>query len=464
MKRVFLTKVIQNSLFDNRKMIRECKFIDLFAGMGGIRTGFELALKDVGINPNCVLTSEIKSHAIDALKENFQHKILFNDIKDLKTDDLPDFDFLLGGFPCQAFSSAGNRDGFCDTRGTLFFEVERILKEKLPYGFLLENVEGLVKHDIKNRDDKVGNTLKTIIQSLENLGYHTNWKVLDSKDFGLAQSRKRIYIVGTLKEKIDLDYFDKIENKLFKDIQEHNKETINSDFTKKILSHFDIDFLYGKAIKDKRGGVNNIHSWDFEIKGKISKQQQHLMTTLLKERRKKHWAEKIGMDWMDGMPLTLEQIQTFSDIDNLEILLDDLVDKGYLKFEHPKIKVKKLLENRSFVERREYDINKPKGYNIVVGKLSFEFSKIIDPYHITPTLVASDVEKLGVIDNNGIRRLTIREGLRLFGYPETYNLDFLDKNITTRRKAFDLLGNTVAVPVINQISKKLIKSFNKFIS
>lgn len=456
-----MTKIIQRSLFENKKHLRECRFIDLFAGMGGIRIGFEMALKEKGIEPNCILTSEIKSHAIEALSKNFEHKVLFNDIKDLKTLELPDFDFLLAGFPCQAFSSAGNRDGFSDTRGTLFFEVERILKEKLPYGFLLENVEGLVKHDLKNKNDEIGNTLKTIINSLEKLGYHTNWKVIDSKDFGLAQSRKRIYIVGTLKDKIDLDNFEKIEKKLFKDIQEYGKDTIKSDFTQKLLSHFDIDFLYGKAIKDKRGGENNIHSWDFELKGRISKIQQELMTTLLKERRKKHWAEKIGIEWMDGMPLTIEQIKTFSNISNLEDLLDDLVDKGYLRFEHPKTKIKKITDNGSMVERREYDITKPKGYNIVVGKLSFEFSKIIDPNHITPTLVASDVEKLGVIDNKGIRRLTIREGLRLFGYPEEYNLDYLDTNQTNRRKAFDLLGNTVAVPVINQIAKKLVSSFDK---
>lgn len=149
---------------------------------------------------------------------------------------------------------------------------------------------------------------------------------------------------------------------------------------------------------------------------------------------------------MDGMPLTLNQIQTFNDDINLDKMLEDLVEKGYLKFEHPKEKVG---------NKRVPDTSKPKGYNIVTGKLSFEYSKILSPYEITPTLVAMDVNKLGIPSLNplGIRRLTIREGLRLFGYPETYSLDILSEN-----KAFDLLGNTVCVPVIKHISKQLLNN------
>ena len=439
--------------------MKEITFIDLFAGMGGIRLGFEQAFNQNNFKTKCILTSEIKVSAIKALKHNFEHDNFSTDVTKIDINNLKDFDFLLAGFPCQAFSSAGNRDGFCDTRGTLFFEIEKILKVKKPYGFILENVEGLVKHDLKNKDDKIGQTLETIIQSLENLGYKVTWKVLDSKDFGLAQSRKRIYITGTLNNKIELDKLSIFSKKNFKDIQEFNKDTMNTNFTKKLLSHLPITELYGKAIKDKRGGSSNIHSWDFGLKGEILEIQRLLLTTLLKERRKKHWAEKIGIDWMDGMPLTLKQIQTFFNDDNLENNLDDLVEKGYIRFEHPKAKVTKITPEGSSITRREQDTSKPKGYNIVSGKLSFEFSKILDPNDITPTLVASDVEKLGVIDGQGIRRLSLKEGLRLFGYPESYSLDIFDKNTSSRRKGFDLLGNTVAVPVIYEISKKLVCSY-----
>ncbi len=436
--------------------MKEIKFIDLFAGMGGIRLGFEQAFNHANFKTKCILTSEIKPSAIEALKNNFEHDNFSTDVTKIDINNLEDFDFLLAGFPCQAFSSAGNRDGFCDARGTLFFEVEKILKEKRPYGFILENVKGLVKDDLKNKDDEIGQTLEIIIKSLENLKYKVNWKVLDSQDFGLAQSRERIYIVGTLDNKIELNEFKIFPKIYFKDIQEFNKDTMDTDFTKKLLSHLPINELYGKAIKDKRGGNSNIHSWDFGLKGEILEIQRVLLTTLLKERRKKHWAEKIGIDWMDGMPLTLEQIETFFQDDDLENNLDDLVKKGYLRFEHPKAKIDKVTETGSIITRREQDITKPKGYNIVSGKLSFEFSKILDPNNITPTLVASDVEKLGVIDGEGIRRLSLKEGLRLFGYPESYSLDIFDKDISSRRKGFDLLGNTVAVPVIHEISKKLV--------
>ena len=439
--------------------LKEIKFIDLFAGMGGIRLGFEQAFNQANFKTKCILTSEIKPSAIETLKNNFEHSNFLTDVTKIDINRLEDFDFLLAGFPCQAFSSAGNRDGFCDTRGTLFFEVERILKEKRPYGFILENVEGLVKHDLKHKDDKIGQTLETIIKSLESLDYKVNWKVLDSQDFGLAQSRKRIYITGTLNNKIELNKFNIFPKINFKDIQEFNKDTMDTDFTKKLLSHLPIKELYGKAIKDKRGGNSNIHSWDFGLKGEILEIQRLLLTTLLKERRKKHWAEKIGIDWMDGMPLTLEQIKTFFQDDNLENNLNDLVKKGYLRFEHPKAKINKITPTGSNISRREHDTTKPKGYNIVSGKLSFEFSKILDPNGITPTLVASDVEKLGVIDGLGIRRLSLKEGLRLFGYPENYSLDIFNKNISSRRKGFDLLGNTVAVPVIHEISKKLVTSY-----
>ena len=316
--------------------MKEIKFIDLFAGMGGIRLGFEQAFNQYDFKTKCILTSEMKPSAIEALNRNFEHDSFSTDVTKIDVSNLEDFDFLLAGFPCQAFSSAGNRDGFCDTRGTLFFEVEKILEAKRPYGFILENVEGLVKHDLKNKDDKIGQTLKTIIKSLEDLNYKVSWKVLDSQDFGLAQSRKRIYITGTLNNEIELDIFSNFSKKNFKDIQEFNKDTMDTNFTKKLLSHLPIDELHGKAIKDKRGGSSNIHSWDFGLKGEILEIQRLLLTTLLKERRKKHWAEKIGIDWMDGMPLTLEQIQTFFNDDNLENNLNDLVQKGYIKFEHPK--------------------------------------------------------------------------------------------------------------------------------
>ena len=434
--------------------MKKIKFIDLFAGLGGIRLGFEKSFQDLGYETECVMTSEIKPYAVETLTKNFSHDYFVGDIFEVENEQIPNFDFLLAGFPCQSFSAAGNRHGFSDTRGTLFFEIERILKDKNPYGFILENVEGLVKHDIDNKKDKIGRTLSTILYKLENeLGYKVSWKVIDSIDFGLPQSRKRIFIVGTKDKKVNLNFTSKKINPL-RTILEKGLEPINSDFVNKLFNHFELKDLYGKSIKDKRGGDNNIHSWDIGIRGDVSEEQRILLNKLFKERRKKHWAEKIGIDWMDGMALTLEQISTFYKNDNLKYLLDDLVKKGYLRFEYPKKLVREKTETGE-KKYRIYDETKSKGYNIVTGKLSFEINKILDPNKIAPTLVATDVSRLAVPDNGGLRKLTIREGLRLFGYPEWYEIPVKEA------EAFDLLGNTVAVPVVEHVANQLAEIYER---
>lgn len=421
------------------------KVIDLFAGLGGIRLGFEQAMDELGLVTDCVFSSEIKPYAIDAYRGFFgKDEKIYGDITTVDVNvDIPDFDFLLAGFPCQPFSSAGNRQGFADTRGTMFFEIERILQEKRDSGnpakgFLLENVEGLINHN-------GGQTLNTIVTRLESLGYVVNYEVLDSQFFGLPQSRKRVYIVGTLDERISLDGFG-LEQADLSTILEQGLPTVNTEFTRHLFANYMPEEVVGRSIKDKRGGKNNIHSWDIELKGPTTFQEREFLNMLLKERRKKHWADKIGIKWMDGMPLTEEQIRTFYDVPNLHEMLVGLTERGYLTYEYPK----QQIVNDEGVAIRMPDETLPKGYNIVAGKLSFEFSKILDPKQLAPTLVAMDVAKLGVIDNGGLRRLTIRECQRLCGYPDNYSLEMISES-----EAFDLLGNTVCIPVIKAISLRL---------
>lgn len=424
------------------------RIIDLFAGLGGIRLGFQQAMEELGLETQCVFASEIKPYAIQAYRGFYGDEEVYGDITLADTKrDIPDFDYLLAGFPCQPFSSAGNRNGFADTRGTLFFEIERILRDKIESkspakGFLLENVEGLVTHNN-------GNTLKTIVTHLENLGYQVSYRLLDSKEFGLPQSRKRVYIVGTLDEKINLKGF-KQREAVLGDILQHGLPTVDTEFTRRLFANYTTQEVIGKSIKDKRGGKNNIHSWDIDLKGETSKEERELLNILLRERRKRHWAEEIGIKWMDGMPLTEAQIRTFYDSPNLHNILIHLTDMGYLVFEHPKKQVK----DENGTVKRIPDETKEKGYNIVAGKLSFEFSKILNPNDIAPTLVAMDVAKLGVVDGEGIRRLTIRECQRLCGYPDNYSLDELNE-----ADAFDLLGNTVCVPVIKDIALRMGQSY-----
>ena len=187
------------------------RFIDLFAGIGGIRLGFE------SVGGRCVFSSEFDEDACTTYEANFgEHPS--GDITKINAADIPDFDILLGGFPCQAFSIIGKKEGFAnETCGTLFFDIERILAEKKPSAFMLENVRNLVAHD-------KGNTFKVIYEHLTALGYHVYPKVLNALDYGVPQKRERIIIVGFLND-IPFEFPEPVpieERKTLSDILETN--------------------------------------------------------------------------------------------------------------------------------------------------------------------------------------------------------------------------------------------------
>lgn len=178
-------------------MSEKIKIIDLFAGIGGIRLGFEKAFNG---NIECVFTSEWNKFSEQTYLANFPDEEIFGDITQIDEKTIPNHDILLAGFPCQPFSQAGLKKGFSDTRGTLFFDIERILKEKKPKAFLLENVKQLKGHD-------KGNTLKTIIEHLKEIGYtNVHYEILKAREFGLPQNRERIYIVGFLDENVTFQF------------------------------------------------------------------------------------------------------------------------------------------------------------------------------------------------------------------------------------------------------------------
>ncbi len=172
------------------------KFIDLFAGIGGFRKGFE----DAGFK--CVFTSEINPQCQQVYETNFSNKP-FGDITKINPTDIPDFDILLGGFPCQPFSISGKKMGFEDTRGTLFFDICQIIDKKQPSVVVLENVKHLIHHD-------KGRTFTVILKALMDLGYNVTHKILNAKDFGLPQNRERIFIIATKKHYFD---FTKLKRK-----------------------------------------------------------------------------------------------------------------------------------------------------------------------------------------------------------------------------------------------------------
>jgi DNA (cytosine-5)-methyltransferase 1 len=172
-------------MYDRRERVR---FIDLFCGIGGFRVAFEEACESVDLVPECVMSSDIDEFCKDSYELNFGDRPL-GDITKIDENDVPDHDLLFAGFPCQPFSIIGNRQGMKDIRGTLFFDIARILKTKKPKAFVLENVKQLVGHD-------KGNTLKIILQTLKDLGYHVQYSVLNALDYGLPQKRERVVIVG----------------------------------------------------------------------------------------------------------------------------------------------------------------------------------------------------------------------------------------------------------------------------
>lgn len=170
------------------------KAIDLFAGIGGIRLGFE---QTFGEKIDFVFASEIDKYARETYYANFGEEP-YGDITKIEAEKIPPHDIILAGFPCQAFSVAGHRKGFEDTRGTLFFDVARIAKHHKPKLIFLENVKGFKSHD-------KGNTFKVVKATLEDLGYKVFADILNAKNFGVPQNRERIYIIAFLDEDNNLD-------------------------------------------------------------------------------------------------------------------------------------------------------------------------------------------------------------------------------------------------------------------
>ncbi len=163
---------------------KNLKFIDLFCGIGG----FRIAMENQWQNSACVFSCDFDSDSQKSYEANFGEKP-FGDITKIHETEIPEHDILFAGFPCQAFSICGDGKGFEDTRGTLFFDIARILKAKQPKAFVLENVKQLVSHGS-------GKTLERILETLENLGYQVHYKVLNALDFGLPQKRERVFILG----------------------------------------------------------------------------------------------------------------------------------------------------------------------------------------------------------------------------------------------------------------------------
>lgn len=408
--------------------------VDLFAGIGGMRLGAEKAANELGIEFECVLSCEKDNSARETYKKNFEEGIV-EDAREMER--LPDHDLLMAGFPCQSFSRAGKHEGFGDTRGTLFFEITRLIDNtpNPPEILVFENVRGLLTNDD-------GRTFKTIKHEIEKRGYSFNHYLLNSSNFGLPQNRVRLFMVCVLNENPDLSLVSdpgppdshSYEPGLFgrptvvRDIlmddpsPEYNcseefvealRDVVNGDFTD----------LHGVRMIDYRGG-NSIHSWELGLRGECTDQEIEFMNEFILARRRK----KFGAN-RDGKMLTKEQISTFFNPDNLQQVLDSL-------------------ERKEYIQRVGEDNDK---YKPVSGNFSFEVYKFLDPNKISVTLVSSDANRLGVYYNDRVRRITPREAARLQGFPDDFDLHDKDS------KSYKLLGNSVSINVVKEVVKDVLK-------
>lgn len=371
-------------------MKKSFKYISLFSGMGG----FDEALNNLG--GKCVLASEIDAWANKTYEYLYGHKTV-GDVTKVNEKDIEYHDVLVGGFPCQSFSIAGNRLGLKDTRGTLFFEVIRIAKEKKPNIILLENVKGLLSDD-------QGRTIKVIMKALNEVGYLVDFKIINSSEHGVAQSRERVYIVGVRE-----------------DLEKHRGWIIR-----------------GNTVE---GRNKRILARDKELKMFNFK--------LLSNKRKNKNINDIKEDNVDESFYVKE--------DKLEQLLESLDKGGFGN----KDSVKK--RNRP---KKLFDKNKDKGEASNLSKVGYidpegydTTNKVYSFEGLAPTLTASCGGETHVLEEGKgvrrVRRLTPLECVRLQAFPDEYYYILKDKGISNTQ-IYKQTGNAVTVNVIEDIMKSLI--------
>lgn len=476
-------------------------FVDLFAGIGG----FRLALQNLG--GKCLGFSEIAPDAIRYYCANFQENINsnFGDITKLK--DLPYHDFMTAGVPCQSWSIAGKNLGFDDDRGQLWNDTLYLLNKVHPKVFIFENVKGLA-------DPRNQNALNYILKRITEAGYHANYYLLNAYDYGVPQTRIRIYIVG-FKEK---QYFKKFKmpspnpgSIRLSDVLDYAEGNINHNFlSKNIKSQWSLScneqgFNNYFLFNDLRNGDTTIHSWDILD---TTVRQKQICTILLTNRRKKDY----GI--LDGNPLSLKHFQSF-DPSIKQKELDELVELNILKevsylYKITNLQYNDLSENQklvlSFNERGVLNIDKLKvkrefkihrisvtdtlaeliRLNIIIcieKRYDFKNTKIstglnginrifLPSSDIYPTLVASDTndfvtninikaetieeykEKFikEVFEKQQYRKISKAEACRIQGFPADYQLP------ESRARWMKLIGNSVAVPVIQKIATAILKT------
>lgn len=422
------------------------KYFSTFSGIGGFELG-------TGKDHECVGFSEIDKYATQIYQKHFPNHKNYGDITKLNTADLPDFDLLVGGFPCQAFSVAGKRKGFEDTRGTLFFELARILRDKRPRYFVFENVKGLLSHD-------KGKTLQRIFEVLTDIGYEYQWQVLNSKDFGVPQNRERIFIVGHLREERRPEVFPLTSNA---GTSLEYVEGIMTEKSKKLLDDgkkLSRNFPQGNRVYSADGISSTLAS---QAGGLGAKTGLYAVTVNYEEAKRKIGLKKVNV----ANTLTATSYKGV-DAANRNVAFIDLSTK----------EAKLTKEARTIQARYNKGYSKRKGENSGVfypmqwrrskegkkaraenQKKGRDYTPFGEKYRelvpnpdkdVVGTLTSQAIAKDSLIGNEYfIRRLTPTECERLQGFPDGWTEGISD---TQRYKC---LGNAVTVNVIKAIFSHL---------
>ena len=463
-------------------------FLDLFAGIGG----FHIASKNNG--GSCIGFSEIAKDAVKyyCINHNISKSLNFGSITEIK--ELPDFDFMTAGVPCQSWSIAGKRLGFDDDRGQLWNDTLYILNKKKPKVFLFENVKGLT--DEHNKD-----AFNYILERIKDAGYYATWKVINSYDYGSPQMRERVYIIG-FSEKMFFDkYFfpeptkDKITlSEILTGIKKETHELKAASRSMSINETGENDYY---LFNDTRNGITTVHTWDL---CDTTDKEKNICLLMLKNRRKSIFGPQ------DGNPLSLKQLQsldgsiTQSDIDGLinkqilrkvdylyeivtepntpteaENIVLDLIKKGVcvnvMKWDKNLKKLKlNLVSILGLLEENKYIKVSEVRYEFKNSKISTGINGvnriILRSSNIFPTLVASDTNDyvatvdLSINDKEhfineiykpgNYRKLSKEEACLIQGYPQNF---ILPEN---RQRWMKLIGNSVTVPVIDKLVKSIV--------
>jgi len=411
------------------------RVFSMFTGIGGFEMGLLMSGKQVRL----VGFSEVDKYAIEIFEKQFKGVNNYGNATTIDETKLPDFDLLVGGFPCQAFSVAGKLRGFNDTRGTLFFDVARILKHKKPKHFILENVRGLLSHDS-------GRTFQTILKVLSDIGYMVQWEVCNSKNYGVPQNRERVYIVGHLRGRSRPQVFP-ITKVGPKDNQNNHPKEITKDMSM-AYRVYDTDGV-STTLRAVGGGVGAKTGLYQIVKrsGKVKADQKNASCLTGGARGDGNHSYT---DWIvqDGVMVT------------------EATKKGYAVAEEgdsinlsvPNSKTRRGRVGKQVAQTLDTGMQQ---YTIQTG---VEVRACLTPDRLNkrqngrrfkdneePMFTLTGQDKHGVMINSSIRRLTPLECERLQGFPDGWTEGVSD---TQRYKC---LGNAVTTNVVCEIAKRLLK-------